>query len=421
MCVWFGSQIQEVLRSTLIARRDVKSNTPFCVAGFKAAGVHCGVKQTGLDLALIASDAPARVAGVFTRSSVVGAPVELSRDRVRSGSARAVVINAGVANVAMGAQGLRDAAEMAQRAASAIGVPAAQVLVASTGVIGSRLPMPRIRRGIRAAANRLEESGLRDAAEAIRTTDTFAKTAIETAKVDGRAVTVAGIAKGSGMIEPNMATMLAFLVTDAAVAAPFLRRVLRDATNAGFNRLSVDGETSTSDMALLFANGAARNRELRGPRSAGAAAFAAAVERVVIALTREIARDGEGATKLVTVRVEGAANGADAERAARRIANSMLVKAALFGGDANWGRILQTVGAARVAVKLDRALVRLGGVTVFRAGSSAGPAARKRAARKLNAPEVEVAIDLGAGQASAHVWTCDLGYDYVKINAEYTT
>jgi glutamate N-acetyltransferase/amino-acid N-acetyltransferase len=401
--------------------RDATSTAPIRVPGFKATGVHCGVKEAGLDLALIASDVPACAAGVFTQSTVVGAPLELSRARVRTGNARAVVINAGVANVAMGAQGLRDAAEMAQRAAAAIGVPAAQVLVASTGMIGSRLPMSRIRRGIRAAANGLEASGLREAAEAIRTTDTFAKTAMATADVDGCAVTVAGIAKGSGMIEPNMATMLAFLVTDAAVAAPALGRVLRDAANAGFNRLTVDGETSTSDMALLFANGLAGNRELRSPRSPGATAFAAAVEAVAIALTRQIARDGEGATKLVTVRVEGAASGADAERGARRIANSMLVKTALFGGDANWGRILQTVGAGRVRVNLERAVVRLGGVTVFRAGASAGPAARSRAARKLQASEVEVVMDLGAGRASAQIWTCDLGYDYVKINAEYTT
>jgi len=400
---------------------DPTSSPALRVPGFRAAGARCGVKQEGLDLALISSDVPARVAGVFTRSTVVGAPVELSRKRVRAGSARAVVINAGVANVAMGAQGRRDAVEMAQRAAAAIGVPAAQVLVASTGMIGARLPMPRIRRGIRAAAGRLQASGLHEAAEAIRTTDTHAKTALATAQLDGCAVTVAGIAKGSGMIEPNMATMLAFLLTDAAVAAPALDRVLRDATDAGFNRLSVDGETSTSDMVLLFANGVAGNRELRGPRSPGAAAFAAAVERVAVDLTRQIARDGEGATKLVTVRVDGAASRAEAERAARRIANSMLVKTALFGGDANWGRILQTIGAGRVRVQLDRALVRLGGVAVFRAGASAGPAARRKAARKLEAPEVEVAVDLGAGRAGAHVWTCDLSYDYVKINAEYST
>jgi glutamate N-acetyltransferase/amino-acid N-acetyltransferase len=379
------------------------------------------VKETGLDLALIASDVPASAVGVFTSSSVVGAPVELCRRRIRGGRARAVVVNSGIANVAMGEQGRRDANEMAERAAKAIGAPPGQVLVASTGVIGERLPMPRIRRGIQAAAAALDANGLLQAAEAIRTTDTFAKSALVSAEVDGCPVTVAGIAKGSGMIEPNMATMLAFLLTDAAVAAPYLGRVLRDATEAGFNRLSVDGEMSTSDTTLLFANGTAGHRELRSSRSPGAAAFAAAVQQVAIALTRDLARDGEGATKLVTVRVEGAANREEAECAARRIANSVLVKTALFGGDANWGRILQTVGAARVRMKLDRTVVSLGGVTVFRAGSSAGPAARRRAAQKLQAPEVEVRIDLGAGRASAQVWTCDLSYEYVKINAEYTS
>jgi len=399
----------------------MKSPTAVRVPGFRAAGVHCGVKETGLDLALIASDVPASAVGVFTSSSVVGAPVELCRRRIRGGRARAVVVNSGIANVAMGEQGRQDANEMAERAAKAIGAPPGQVLVASTGVIGERLPMPRIRRGIQAAAAALDANGLLQAAEAIRTTDTFAKSALVSAVVDGCPVTVAGIAKGSGMIEPNMATMLAFLLTDAAVAAPYLGRVLRDATEAGFNRLSVDGEMSTSDTTLLFANGTAGHRELRSSRSPGAAGFAAAVQQVAIALTRDLARDGEGATKLVTVRVEGAANREEAECAARRIANSVLVKTALFGGDANWGRILQTVGAARARMKLDRTVVSLGGVTVFRAGSSAGPAARRRAAQKLQAPEVEVRIDLGAGRASAQVWNCDLSYEYVKINAEYTS
>jgi glutamate N-acetyltransferase/amino-acid N-acetyltransferase len=318
----------------------------------------------------------------------------------------------------MGVRGTQDATEMAQCAAKVIAAPPEQVLVASTGVIGDRLPMPRIRRGIRGAGAELAATGFARAAEAIMTTDTFPKTAAVTTLVDGQPVTVVGIAKGSGMIEPNMATMLAFLVTDAAVAAPYLRRVLKDAS---FNRLSIDGETSTSDMTLLFANGHAGHRVLQGPRSRGGRAFAEAVEEVSVVLTRDLARDGEGATKLVTIRVEGAANRPDAERAARRIANSLLVKTALFGGDANWGRILQTVGAAEVRISLDRAVVKLAGVTVFRAGASAGPAARNRAAKKLLASEIEVAIDLGVGRASAQMWTCDLSYDYVKINAEYTT
>jgi glutamate N-acetyltransferase/amino-acid N-acetyltransferase len=391
------------------------------VPGFRAVGVRCGVKASGLDLALIASDAPCSVAGVFTKSSVVGAPVEWCREHVRDGSARAVVVNSGISNVAMGARGRRDAAEMANRTATAIGATPDQVLVASTGVIGEPLPMPSIRRGIKAAASELVDDGLVRAAEAIRTTDTFAKTAVATASVGGRSVTVAGIAKGSGMIEPNMATMLAFLVTDASVAPAQLRRVLKTVADRSFNRLTIDGETSTSDTVLLMASGAAGNPVLRSARGPGAGAFAKAVEQVAVSLTRDLARDGEGATKLITVRVTGAANPVEADRAARRIANSMLVKTAVFGGDSNWGRILQTVGAGRVRVELDRARVELGGITVFRNGASTGPAARRRSAARLAADEVELSVELGAGRASAHIWTCDLSYDYVKINAEYTT
>ena len=257
------------------------------------------------------------------------------------------------------------------------------------------------------------------------TTDTFAKTAHAAALIDGKTVTVAGIAKGSGMIEPNMATMLSFLVTDAVAEPSFLRSVLRDAVGASFNRVSVDGEGSTSDTVLLLANGAMAHHALRSHRSPGAEAFAEAVREVAISLARDVARDGEGATKLVAVRVAGAASPAEAERAARRIANSLLVKTALFGGDANWGRILQTVGAACIRIDLDRTVVCLGGVTVFRGGASAGPAARRRAAAKLRAAdrseEIEISIDLAVGTGAAHVWTCDLSYDYVKINAEYTT
>jgi glutamate N-acetyltransferase/amino-acid N-acetyltransferase len=297
-------------------------------------------------------------------------------------------------------------------------------------VIGEPLPMPEVRRGIRLAAEAASPRGWGAAARAIMTTDTFPKSAVATARLGGLGgrggrgpceITVAGIAKGSGMIEPDMATMLAFLATDAAVQPALLRSVLREAADASFNRVSVDGETSTSDTLLLFANGAAGNPVLRGPRSPGVRRFAAAVTEVASALAQDLARDGEGATKLVTVRVSGARSRREAEHAARRIANSMLVKTALFGGDANWGRILQTVGAGRVALCLERSEVALGGVTVFRRGASTGPAARRRAAAKLRAPELEVAVKLGAGRGQAHVWTCDLSYDYVRINAEYTT
>ena len=369
------------------------------------------------------------MAGVFTCSSVVGAPVEVSRKRVRSGRARAVVVNSGIANVAMGERGRRDARAMAVLAARAVGCGAEDFYVASTGVIGEPLPMARIREGIPRAAARLRAAGLPDAAEAIRTTDTFAKTAWRRTRVAGRSVTVAGIAKGSGMIEPRMATMLSFLFTDAAASPAFLRGVLRRVADDTYNRVTVDGETSTSDTVLLFANGAslrARSRGQRGARLArtsdpGANGFEGAVHEVAESLARDLARDGEGATRLVTVRVRGARDGNQAEEAARRIANSLLVKTAVFGGDPNWGRILQTLGAGQIALRLPRTIVKLGGVVVFRGGASAGPAARRRAAAALADDEVEIEVSLGAGRASARIWTCDLSYDYVRINAEYTT
>jgi len=394
---------------------------PVRVPGFRAIGVRAGIKTRGLDVALIVADRPAAVAGVFTRSTVVGAPVELCRQRVRSGRARGVVVNAGCSNVAMGARGRRDALEMARLAALAVGARPQEMLVASTGVIGQPLPMPRIARGVRKAAASLSDTGLALAAEAIRTTDTFAKLAHTRVTVGGRRVTLAGIAKGSGMIEPNMGTLLSFLVTDAAASPAFLRGALRRAADASFNRVSVDGESSTSDTLLLFAGGAAGNAPLRSPKGRDAEAFEDALAEVTVALAREVARDGEGATKLVTVVVREARSPAQAELAARRIANSLLVKTALFGGDANWGRILQTVGAGRVRIALERTQVSLGGVVVFRRGASAGPAARARAARALAAKQVEVEVRLGVGRAATHVWTCDLSYDYVRINADYTT
>jgi glutamate N-acetyltransferase/amino-acid N-acetyltransferase len=324
------------------------------------------------------------------------------------------LVNSGCSNVAMGARGRRDAEAMTAAAARALGVDPEHVLVASTGVIGEPLPMAKIRRGVPLVARALSPGGWSDAARAIMTTDTRPKLAQARVSLGGREVTVAGIAKGSGMLEPDMATMLAFLATDAAVTPAFLRRLLRRAADVSFNRLTVDGETSTSDTVLLLANGVAGHPPLRDARSPGARRFAAALQDVSVQLARELARDGEGATRLVTVRVTGARSRAEAERAARRIANSVLVKTAIFGGDPNWGRILQTLGASRLPLDLSRTSVTLGGV-------SAGPAARRRAAARLQGPEVEVGVRLGAGRGEACVWTCDLSYDYVRINAEYTT
>ena len=391
------------------------------VAGFRFGGVHCGIKSRGLDLALIASEEPAAWAGVFTQSSVVGAPVTWSRSCVTRGRGRAFLVNSGISNVAMGKQGERNVREMAHLAAQELGCLPGEICVASTGVIGEPLPMDRIRKGIPKVSSALGKVGFRDAAEAIRTTDTYAKLAECEVKVAGRAVRVLGMAKGSGMVEPQMATMLAFLVTDAAVAPAYLRRVLRRASDVSFNRVSVDGETSTSDMALVLANGRAGNPVLSSDRSRGASRFQAAVDEVAIALARDLARDGEGATKLVDILVTGGRTRAEAESAGRRIANSMLVKTALFGGDPNWGRILQTVGAAKVRIRLDRATVRLGGVAVFRNGRPLGPKARQKAQRQLRRSEIRLEIHLGTGRACAEFWTCDLSTEYVRINAEYTT
>jgi glutamate N-acetyltransferase/amino-acid N-acetyltransferase len=232
---------------------------------------------------------------------------------------------------------------------------------------------------------------------------------------------VAGIAKGSGMIEPRMATMLAFFATDAAVAAGFLRRLWREVADETLNRVTIDGETSTSDSAVIFANGAAGAAPITSARSPGAAALRDALLEVAGELARALARDGEGATKLVTVDVSGARNDAEAELAARRIANSLLVKTALFGGDPNWGRILQTVGAGRVRLDLPRTEVRLGGVPVFRAGASTGTAHRARAGRALRARDVQISVHLGSGPGHCRIWTCDLSYDYIRVNADYTT
>lgn len=374
-----------------------------------------------LDLALIVSEVPAAVAGVFTRSSVVGAPVEWCRARIAAGRGRGVVVNSGCSNVAMGTRGRRDTAAMARHAADALGCDAHEIFVASTGVIGEPLPMAKIRAGIPKAAARLSPGGIGKAAEAIRTTDTFAKCAEAQARIGDQEIHIAGIAKGSGMIEPDMATLLSFLVTDAAVTPAFLRQVLRRVANETYNRVTIDGEGSTSDTVLLFANGLAGNATLRGIGSSDARRFETAVGNVAEDLARMLARDGEGATRLVTVEVTGAKSSGEAERAARRIANSMLVKTAIFGGDANWGRILQTIGAARVELRLDRTEVQLCGVPVFRRGASTGPAARRRAARGLARDEVEIRVHLGAGRGRARIWTCDLSYDYVRINAEYTT
>jgi glutamate N-acetyltransferase/amino-acid N-acetyltransferase len=321
----------------------------------------------------------------------------------------------------MGERGRAANLAVAGAAAKALGCEARDILTAATGVIGEPLPLAKIRRGIPVAAAALSPGGLRDAADAIRTTDTFAKTAARRVRVGGRTITLAGMAKGSGMIEPRMATMLAYVFTDAAVSAPQLRRLVKRAAGRSFNRLTIDGETSTSDTFLCFASGAAGGPLLRSDAAADAGRFEQALGEVCESLVRDLARDGEGATKLVTIDVRGATSAAQAEIAARRIANSALVKTAIFGGDPNWGRILQTLGAGRVSLREERAVVKLCGIAVFRRGCSAGPAARRKAAERMGAAEIAIEVDLAVGGHSTRMWTCDFSYDYVRINAEYTT
>jgi len=396
---------------------------PLPVAGFRAAGLHVGIKdarEAAKDLALIVADTPAAVAAVFTQSSVVGAPVEISRERVAKGRSRGIVVNSGVSNVAMGPRGLRDAKKMAAMAARELDCDEAEILVASTGVIGEPLPMDVLREGIPRVAEALSASGFEDAAEAIRTTDTHAKIASIRFKLGGCFVTILGIAKGSGMIEPNMATMLSFLVTDAVIAPAVLRGMLGRVADATYNRLTIDGEGSTSDTVVLMASGRAGGATLRSG-SPRAKQFESALLAVCEDLVRQLARDGEGATKLVTIEIEGARSTAEADTAARRIGNSLLVKTAVFGGDPNWGRIMQTLGAARISWNPDHTRVRVGGIVVFARGRSAGPAARKRAEKALEAEEIRIQVDLARGRGRARLFTCDLSYDYVRINAEYTT
>jgi glutamate N-acetyltransferase/amino-acid N-acetyltransferase len=394
--------------------------------GFRVAGVRCGIKRKRRDICLLVCESgEAAAAGVFT-TNVVRAPcVDWSESRLAArGTAKAIIVNAGNANAGNGGPGERDNKQMAQWAADAIGVPVDAVLTASTGVIGTPLPMAIIAQGITDAAGHLGSSpdAAAEAAEAILTTDTFAKEyAVRFSLPEsGAVVTVGGMSKGSGMIAPNMATMLGFITTDAAVAPDVLREALVAATAVSFNCLTVDGDTSTNDSCFVLASGTAGNATISDTSSADYQAFADALSHVCIHLAKEIARDGEGATKLVTVRVTGTETFDDARKVAKTIAESPLVKTALFGNDPNWGRILAAAGRAGVRFNPKQATAYLAGTCIFANGTPTkfdAPALSKAMAVK----ELTIHVDLGAGNAEAQFYTCDFSYDYVKINAEYHT
>jgi glutamate N-acetyltransferase/amino-acid N-acetyltransferase len=393
--------------------------------GFKAAGVSCGIKKprpgasAPLDLALLSASAPVSTAAVFTTNKAIAAPIVVSREHLEQtgGWVRAVVINSGCANAATGAQGLAAAREMADVTAHALGCEADEVLVASTGVIGVQLDVAKIKAGVGAAVDVLRADGADDAARAIMTTDPFPKSTAAAIDTPSGTLTVGGMAKGSGMIEPRMATMLAFLTTDARVEPAVLQVALQRVVNATFNAITVDGECSTNDCVMLLASGESGVAITHGndPR------LIEPLMHVAGHLAREIVRGGEGATKLVAVDVVGAATQEDAWRAARTIANSPLVKTAIHGGDPNWGRLIAAAGRSGAAFRLDRASVSIGHVKLFVDGTPHDERADEAAA-VMQTPEMTITVDLGVGgRYSATMWTCDFSAEYVRINAEYRT
>jgi glutamate N-acetyltransferase/amino-acid N-acetyltransferase len=386
--------------------------------GFEAAGIAAGLKKKEKkDLGLIFSKVPATAAaGVFTRNLVKAAPVILDTKRIKEGICRAVIVNSGNANCCTGEQGIRDAETMAALSATELGISEDQVLVASTGVIGEPMPMEKIESAIPRLVKSLRPEGIPDLARSIMTTDTVPKMISEQGVVDGKTFTVTGVAKGAGMIRPNMATMLCFLCTDVSVSPVILKEILTKAVNRSFNRITIDGDTSTNDMVLMMANG------LSGAvlqQSAHKDVFQKTLDSILLDLSKQLVRDGEGVTKLVEIIVRGAFSNADAERIADTVAHSPLVKTAFFGEDANWGRIMGAVGRAGIDVDPDGIDLYFDDIQMVKSGVGCGKAVEAEAAEVLKKPEFAVTIDLNLGQGFGSMITCDFSVDYVRINADY--
>ena len=395
-----------------------------CAAkGFRAAGVPAQIKYQGRnDVALIVADAPCAAAAVFTTNAVAAAPVVYDRQVVKGGRIQAILANSGCANACTGEAGFKDAESSARETAKALGIDPKLVLVASTGVIGHRLPMDRLLAGMRAAASSLAatpEAGLA-AEKAVMTTDTKPKQAAVRVTIGGKTVTVGGMCKGSGMIEPNMATMLGFITTDASISPAMLRRALRRAIAVSFNHVVVDGDESTNDSVFVLASGAAGNKPIV---AAGTdfELFVEALTAVGVALAKQMAADGEGATKFVTVTVKGAKTQRDADRAARAIAKSPLAKTSWFGKDPNWGRVLAAAGYSGANVDDRKAEVFYGKTWAYRRGKVADDVQLAKLAKELDGPELAVTVDLHLGAFASTIYTCDFSLDYVHINADYTT
>lgn len=390
--------------------------------GFVATGIACGIKKNGKkDLALLYSPEATQGAGVFTTNKVKAAPVLVSQENLKLGKIQGIVINSGNANACTGDQGIKDARQMAKWAAQALGIKAEQVLVSSTGVIGFPLPMEKVQDGISLAAKDLSQSGGTKAAEAIMTTDTYSKELALSLEIEGKTVTIGGMAKGSGMIHPNMATMLGFITTDAAIEPGLLNSMLKKAVDKSFNMITVDGDTSTNDMVIMLANGQAGNSPLTKD-SVQTEIFQQALDYLTIVLAKQVVGDGEGASKIVEITVKGALSESDAKKAAMAVATSSLVKTAIFGEDANWGRVICAVGYSGAEIEPDK-------IDIFLASSKGEEQMAKnggglvfdeaKAKTILEEKEIYLTIDLQIGDKETKVWTCDLSYDYIKINADY--
>ncbi|HEY7527665.1 MAG TPA: bifunctional glutamate N-acetyltransferase/amino-acid acetyltransferase ArgJ [Candidatus Deferrimicrobiaceae bacterium] len=389
------------------------------VPGFRGAGTACGIKRAGkADLALVVSDLPCASDVVFTRNRVVAAPVAWGKGLRSRAALRGVIANSGNANACTGKEGLSAVRRTSDAACAAIGLPAGSLLVSSTGVIGVPLPADKIAAALPGLAASLSARGIARAADAILTTDAYPKRGIRRVAVRGGTVTLGGIAKGAGMISPNMGTMLAYVFTDASVRPVGLRRAFREAVDMSFNRIVVDGDTSTNDTAAVFANGACGLPPLEGK---DLAAFSEALQSLLLDLALMIVRDGEGASRVVRIAVIGAASRAEAESAARAVATSPLVKTAVFGADPNWGRVVAAVGRSGVRVDPERIELSFAGETVLRRGMRIDRTAERRAAPKIRKEAYGIDVDLGLGKGSHYLYFSDLTHDYIRINAGYRT
>ena len=388
--------------------------------GFLASGISCGIKKRNeKDLALIYSEVPSRAIALFTTNRIKAAPLKVSAEHLKDGKAQAMVINSGCANASTGKKGLEDAIEMAGATAEILGIEKEDVLVASTGTIGTFLPLDKIIEGIKRAIAKLSREGGGDAAKAIMTTDTFPKEVAIELDIGGKKAIIGGMAKGAGMVSPHLATILSLITTDIAISSRLLKKALKSSIARSFNMITVDGEESTNDMVVILANGLAGNKEIN-EEGEDFKKFSSGLDEVTLKLARMIVKDGEGATKFVEIEVQNALKWEEAKRIAFSIANSLLVKTAIFGEDANWGRIMAAIGNSGVEIEEEKIDIYLGNLKLASGGYGI-KFSEEEAKKILKEKEIKIIVDLNLGKESAKVFTCDLTPEYVKINACYRT